>query len=82
MAAVTQQSSFLLSEGNPGLSLKGIKKLIVVRMWLLELLKAEKKKQQQQKTGQALLTAEEKSAMGFSNQISIYFHCKTFRKRN
>lgn len=32
MAAVTQQSSFLLSEGNPGLSLKGIKKLIVVRM--------------------------------------------------
>lgn len=44
MAAVTQQSSFLLSEGNPGLSLKGIKKLIVVRMWLLELLKAEKKK--------------------------------------
>lgn len=80
MAAVTQQSSFLLSEGNPGLSLKGIKKLIVVRMWLLELLKAEKKKKNNKKQGRLFWQQRRRVLWGFLTKYPYTFTAKHLEK--
>lgn len=75
MATMTQQSTLLPFEGSTGWSLKGIKKLIVMRTWSPGLLKKWKKK----KTGQTLGQGKQWVSR-VSNRVSWHSHVKCLGK--